>query len=273
VEVSSARVQRTAAAAGFRDRDRRGFIRRPPLRPDPRPDDRFRGGAARQGRALSPRRWLVPTRTRPLRSAGPRAGAWTPEQYLAEVPYLAKAKMNFLMNCYTSMFHERQPFVKQVVGSRCPRPRRKGFEAVVRACQEERHFSFLLRHAPQLFSERAPRPWKRRGLRGASGQHYAWAQGLGVRWFSVSYDEHRRPQARNKSRLGEAQAELVKQAPRPSPQRRTRRPSSSFCPVYYMGCGDKPEAQSYFRGAVPRPWRAMSSSSGRADDVVPPQSQ
>ena len=32
--------------------------------------------------------------------------AWTPDQYLKEIPVLAKYKMNFLMNCYLSLFNE-----------------------------------------------------------------------------------------------------------------------------------------------------------------------
>ena len=35
---------------------------------------------------------------------GTKGWAWTPEQYLAEIPYLVRFKMNFLMNCYLSMF-------------------------------------------------------------------------------------------------------------------------------------------------------------------------
>jgi hypothetical protein len=35
---------------------------------------------------------------------GTKGWNWTPEQYLEEIPVLAKYKMNFLMNCYLSMF-------------------------------------------------------------------------------------------------------------------------------------------------------------------------
>ncbi len=35
---------------------------------------------------------------------GTKGWNWTSEQYLAEIPVLARYKMNFLMNCYTSMF-------------------------------------------------------------------------------------------------------------------------------------------------------------------------
>ena len=35
---------------------------------------------------------------------GTKGWAWTPDQYLAEIPFIAKYKMNFLMNCYLSMF-------------------------------------------------------------------------------------------------------------------------------------------------------------------------
>jgi len=35
---------------------------------------------------------------------GTKGWAWTPEQYLAEIPFIARVKLNFLMNCYISMF-------------------------------------------------------------------------------------------------------------------------------------------------------------------------
>ena len=35
---------------------------------------------------------------------GTKGWRWTPEQMLAEVPFLARCKMNFFMNCYTSLY-------------------------------------------------------------------------------------------------------------------------------------------------------------------------
>ena len=35
---------------------------------------------------------------------GIKGWTWTPEQYLSEIPVLVEHKMNFLMNCYASLF-------------------------------------------------------------------------------------------------------------------------------------------------------------------------
>ncbi len=47
---------------------------------------------------------LAPGEQPGFKFRGTKGWAWTPEQYLAEIPWLVKFKMNFLMNCYTSMF-------------------------------------------------------------------------------------------------------------------------------------------------------------------------
>jgi hypothetical protein len=40
---------------------------------------------------------------------GIKGWGWTPEQYLEEIPVLAGYKLNFLMNCYLSMFSSLEP--------------------------------------------------------------------------------------------------------------------------------------------------------------------
>jgi hypothetical protein len=201
----------------------------------------------------------------PFKIRGTKGWAWTPEQYLAEVPYLVKAKMNFLMNCYTSMFTSVNPFMNRW-WEPLPEAKKKGFEAVVKACQEN-GIQFCFAMHPQLFSERPlvlgsaedfEKLW----------QHYAWMQGLGVRWFSVSYDDIG-VEGQDKSRLGEAQAELVNKLLR---RLREKDPQARliFCPVYYMGCGDTPDAGAYFAGLS----RVLASDVfvfWTGDDVVPPR--
>jgi hypothetical protein len=196
---------------------------------------------------------------------GTKGWAWTPEQYLAEVPYLVKARMNFLMNCYTSMFTSVNPFVNRW-WEPLPEAKKKGFEAVVQACQEN-DIQFCFAMHPQLFSERPlvlgsaedfEKLW----------QHYAWMQGLGVRWFSVSYDDIG-VEGQDKSRLGEAQAELVNKL---LGRLREKDPQAQliFCPVYYMGCGDAPDAAAYFAGLS----RVLASDVfvfWTGDAVVPPR--
>ena len=44
---------------------------------------------------------------------GTKGWAWTWDQYLAEIPYLARYEMNFLMSCYTSVFTDPIKFVNR----------------------------------------------------------------------------------------------------------------------------------------------------------------
>ena len=95
---------------------------------------------------------------------------WTPEQYLAEIPVLAKYKMNFLMNCYSTMcdveHHVGRAVEATAGGNRC-RNQEESVRKVVRACQEQRHH-LLLQHEPAtLFSQRFVNSGKRRGHRPA----------------------------------------------------------------------------------------------------------
>src|SRR6185369_14847404 len=44
-----------------------------------------------------------------FRLRGIKGWGWTPEQYLEEIPVLTSYKLNFLMNCYLSMFSSLEP--------------------------------------------------------------------------------------------------------------------------------------------------------------------
>jgi hypothetical protein len=187
----------------------------------------------------------------PLKDAGAEPGfkirgtkgwAWTPEQYLAEIPYLVKAKMNFLMNCYTSLFSNLDPFVN-TWWEPLPEAKKKGFEEVVLVCRKNGvEFCFALH--PQLFSER-PLALDSSEDFEKLWQHYAWMQGLGVIWYSVSYDDIG-VEGLDKSVLGVAHAQLVNKL---LGRLREKTPQARmiFCPVYYWGCGDTPEAGAYLR--------------------------
>jgi hyaluronoglucosaminidase len=177
---------------------------------------------------------------------GTKGWAWTPEQYLTEIPYLVKAKLNFMMNCYTSMFSSLDPFVN-TWWEPLPEAKKKGFEEVVSACRKN-GIDFCFAVHPQLFSERplaldSPEDFEK------LWQHYAWMQSLGVTWFSVSYDDIG-VEGWDKSVLGAAHARLVNKL---LGRLREKTPGARmiFCPVYYMGCGDSPEASAYL-GALGR---------------------
>lgn len=125
--------------------------------------------------------------------------AWTPKQYLEEIPVLAKYKMNFLMVCYLSLF---SGFSDDETEWSLPTPerglrnewwqpladaRKAAYAEVIRSCREQ-GIDFCFSMNPQFHS---PRP-----LDPASDddfeklwQHYAWAQGQGVKWFSLCLDD------------------------------------------------------------------------------------
>ncbi len=184
---------------------------------------------------------LPDAKTRPaFRLRGTKGWAWTPEQYLAEVPYLAKAKLNFLMNCYTSMFSSLDPFINKW-WEPLPEAKKKGFEKVVRACQKAGiHFCFSMH--PQLFSERPLDPNNPEDFENL-WRHYSWMQDLGVDWFNVCYDDIG-VEGQDKSVLGETHAKTVNKL-LARLRKKNPRVQFIFCPVYYSGCGDMPEARAY----------------------------
>ena len=115
---------------------------------------------------------------------GTKGWNWTPEQTLAEIPYLKKFKMNFFMNCYTSMFDYPnsndwwKPFSDDF---------KKKYEEIVKACKEnDIEFCFALN--PNLFSSRHF-DYNSKKDQEDLWQHYKWMAGLGVNWFSVCLDD------------------------------------------------------------------------------------
>lgn len=183
-------------------------------------------------------------RTRPGFSLrGTKGWAWTPEQYLAEIPWLVRGKMNFLMNCYLSLFTDPEKLVNRW-WEPLPDATRRGFEAVARACRENGiHFCFAVH--PGLFSER-PYRYDNEEDFAVLWKLYAWMQGQGVRWFSLSYDDIP-VEGMDKASLGEAHGRL---ANRLSRRLREKDPEAQliFCPVYYSGCGDTGDARMYLEG-------------------------
>jgi hypothetical protein len=108
---------------------------------------------------------------------------WKPEQYLTEIPTLAKYKMNFLMNCYGSMYTNG----KNQWWLPIPEPKKRGYEKVIRACQQH-GIQFCFSFHPQLHSPRPLDPTSDEDFE-KYWQHFAWAQGLGVKWFNIPLDD------------------------------------------------------------------------------------
>jgi hypothetical protein len=171
---------------------------------------------------------------------GTKGWGWTADQYLAEIPYLAKFRMNFLMNCYLSMFTDPEKLINRW-WEPIPAAKKKAYERVVRACRDK-GITFCFAIHPQLFSEKPLRYGNEEDFR-ALWQHFAWMQGLSVHWFSLSYDDIN-VEGQDRARLAEAQARLVN---RVLAKLREKDPKARmiFCPVYYWGDGSGGDAGAY----------------------------
>lgn len=184
---------------------------------------------------------LAGGRTLPgFRLRGTKGWAWTPEQYLAEIPFLVRVKMNFLMNCYISLFTDPERLVNRW-WEPLPEAKKRAFEAVARSCREH-GITFCFAVHPGLNSERPFRYDSPEDF-AALWRHFAWMQGLGVRWFSLSYDDIP-VEGLDKAALGEIHARLANAL---LSRLREKDPEVQliFCPVYYAGCGETRDARLY----------------------------
>jgi hypothetical protein len=171
---------------------------------------------------------------------GTKGWGWTAEQYLTEIPFLASVRMNFLMNCYLSMFTDPEKLINRW-WEPIPAAKKRAYEKVVRSCRDH-GITFCFAIHPQLFSERPLRYGSEEDFRNL-WQHFAWMQGLGVRWFSLSYDDIP-VEGQDKAGLAEAQARLVN---RLLAKLKAKDPRARiiFCPVYYWGDGSGGDARAY----------------------------
>ncbi len=177
-----------------------------------------------------------------FRWRGTKGWMWRPEQYLAEIPILAQYRMNFLMNCYTSMCdieHRRwgEPDCNRW-WEPLPEAKKRAYEAVVRACQAQ-GIEFCFSMNPNLSSRRFADPDRPEDVE-SLWQHYHWMQRLGVRWFNVSLDDISQGiDAARQARLVNALFRRLRNA---DPQAQM-----IFCPTFYWGDGRDHAAEPYLR--------------------------
>ena len=171
---------------------------------------------------------------------GTKGWAWTWDQYLAEVPTLARYGMNFLMSCYTSVFTDPVKFVNRWWE---PLPERTlaGIGEVAAACRDA-GITFCFSFHPALFSDRPLRYDSDEDF-AAMWRNYASVQALGVSWFSLSYDDID-VKGKDIAALGAAHAGLANRLFR---RLREADPAAEliFCPVYYWGAADAGESKAY----------------------------
>ena len=172
---------------------------------------------------------------------GTKGWAWTPAQYLAEIPFIAKVKLNFLMNCYISMF-DIEHHEKWYDGDAnrwwedLPPAKKQAYEQVVRSAQAH-GLQFCFSMNPNLLSKRLVNDESPDSV-DLLFKHFAWMQGLGVKWFNLALDDatsgiNAATQARvaneifHRLRARDAGAQMI------------------FCPTYYWGDGTLTNQQPY----------------------------
>ncbi len=172
---------------------------------------------------------------------GTKGWAWTPEQYMQEIPWLAKFKLNFLMNCYISMFDiEHEARWTSGNANRwwedLPESKKKAYEGVVRACQAQ-GIEFCFGMNPNLASKRFIKADSAEDI-DQLYKHYAWMQGLGVKWFNISLDDI--TQGIDASSHARMVNIIFKRLREKDPQAQM-----IFCPTYYWADGTGKEQQPY----------------------------
>jgi hypothetical protein len=175
---------------------------------------------------------------------GIKGWRWTPEQYLAEIPVLAKYKMNFLMNCYLSMYDIEN---LQGGGNKwwlpLPAEKKRKYEQVVRSCREH-GIEFCFAMNPNLGSSRVLEYDNPKDIDDL-WQHYAWMADLGVNWFSICLDDIQAGiDPKGQSRLVN---EIVRRL-------RAKNPKAQmvFCPTEYIGTGDDRESARKYLPIIAR---------------------
>lgn len=175
-----------------------------------------------------------------FRWRGTKGWMWRPEQYLAEIPTLARYKMNFLMNCYGSMCDIEHYGWGTPDCNRwwepLPVEKRAAYERVVRECQSHGiEFCFSLN--PNISSRRAVDYDSPEDLE-LVWQHYEWMLGLGVRWFNIQFDDiSQGMDPSGQARLANTLLERLRKA--------NPRAELILCPVYYWGTGQDASARPY----------------------------
>lgn len=182
-------------------------------------------------------------RTEPgFRIRGTKGWAWTADQYLEEIPVLAAHKMNFMMNCYLSMFSK---FPERVNEWWLPLSDsvKKSYAEVFRGCREQ-GIQFCFAIHPQLFSPR-PIDLASKSDFESLWRHFAWAQSQGVRWFCVPLDDVHIESMAGKIRIdGGEHARFINRLFERL-RRKDKGAQMIFCPTWYWGNGDDPEHRPY----------------------------
>lgn len=192
---------------------------------------------------------------------------WTPEQYLEEIPFLPGLKLNFLMNCYGSLFSRtatgewRNDWWRPLAPAM-----QEAFARVMRAA-EHWGITFCFACHPHLASDRPLDPAQPDDV-DRFHAHFAWAQRQGVRWFCVSLDGISWG-SEGPGATGLSHARLVNEI---LARMRTQDAAAQIlcCPIAYWGDGTNPEHRAYLE-ALARLLHPEAYVFWTGDSVVTPR--
>jgi hypothetical protein len=172
---------------------------------------------------------------------GTKGWAWTPEQYLQEIPWLAKFKMNFLMDCYLSLFTSTHPRINEW-WKPLPEREKQAFAGLIQSCRTN-GIIFCFCMNPQLASSRPLNPTNSEDLEQLL-RHYLWAQSLGVKWFSICVDDVQWTQTPSVSAKQDA---YMVNAILGRLREKDADAQMIFCAGPYFGDGTKPDDHLYLQ--------------------------
>jgi hypothetical protein len=206
-------------------------------------------------------------RTEPgFKLRGSKGWIWQPEQYLEEIPVMAKYKLNFLMNCYGSMWYRTESGgYTNTWWEPMPESRKKAYAEIIRSCKEH-GIIYCFAYHPQIASPRPLDPTSDADIE-QFFQHFAWAQSQGAQWFSVSLDDvswGEKGPAVGGSQHSHLVNEILGRLREKDPQAQM-----IFCPVPYWGDGTNPDHRAYLE-AVAREMHPDAYIFWTGDGVVTP---
>ncbi|HOW72545.1 MAG TPA: beta-N-acetylglucosaminidase domain-containing protein [Phycisphaerae bacterium] len=164
---------------------------------------------------------------------------WKPEQYLAEIPVLKQYKMNFMMNCYGSMFSKPDKWENNW-WEPMPEDRKEAYGRVIRACREA-GIQFCFSKHPQLSSSRPIDPTRVEDFE-KLWPHFAWAQEAGAEWFNLPLDDVH--VMKGVKIDGSEHAQLINRLYGRLLEK-DKRAQFIFCPTWYWGDGSGGQERAY----------------------------
>jgi len=178
------------------------------------------------GTAIAPR----------FRFRGMKGWWWTLDQYLAEIPFIAGSKLNFLMDCDGLIRLRSDEWWKPMKDAR-----KKAYLRLIHACREN-DITFCFAQQPHFVASHLLDEISGRSF-DAFYQHFDWAQKQGVQWFSICLDGTSWGSA-GPAAGGATHAAMVNAV---FDRLRTEETEAQFifCPVACWGDGTNPEHRAY----------------------------